>query len=157
MRSLRLDEMKLVNNISVRVFCKSGEDEELVLGGLRKIVGFSVDELESQKLQIKKSVASGFEDKIKIFEFYVDKSRHVNKILKNLVDNLSVDDKKTLLEQENRLDDNIDFFIRLSKPSILEDSFKLTDEGNCFHIKLNLAVFPKNKVLAREILSKIFL
>lgn len=148
--------MKLVNNVSVRVFCKPEDDENIVLGGLYKLIGFSSFELESQKLQIKKSVASGFEDDIKIFEFFVDKPRHVNVFLNNLLANLSHEDKRRLLCEENRLDDNLDFFLRFSKPLILEDSFELTDSGDCFHVKLNLAVFPKKKEFAKDVISKIF-
>lgn len=156
MLSLRLGEMKLVNNVSVRVFCKPEDDENVVLQGLHNIIGFSSVDVESQKLQIKKSVVSGFEDDIKIFEFFVDKPRHVNVFLNNILSKLSFEDKQRLLCEDNRLDDNLDFFLRFSKPLILEDSFELTDSGDCFHIKLNLAVFPKKKEFAKDVISKLF-
>jgi RNA binding exosome subunit len=149
--------MKLVNNVNVRVFCRADEYEQIILDGLYKVIGFNSLVLDDEKLVIKKSVVSGFDDKIKIFEFYIDKQRHIKLFLKNLNNNLSDANKKDLLLQYNRLDDNLDFFLRLSKPLIFKDSFILTDSGDCFHIKLNLAVFPTSKVLAKEKLKEIFL
>jgi len=73
-----------------------------------------------------------------------------------LVNNLSVKDKGFLCAQDNRLDDNLDFYLRLLKPGILEDFFELTDSGDCFHVKFNVASFPKNKVVAKQNINKLF-
>ncbi|MFP4568297.1 MAG: RNA-binding domain-containing protein [Candidatus Woesearchaeota archaeon] len=148
--------MKFANNIHLRVFCKSDDQEEQIVNGLLFISGFSLSELEDEKVEIKKLKAKGFSENIFIFELLFVKDRHINRVLKHINSNLSSNDKRYLVEQDNRLDDNLDFFIRLSKPLILENSFELTDGGDCFHIKINIAAFPKKKVVAKEKIKEIF-
>lgn len=148
--------MKFANNIHIRVFCRKDEDEVKILDGLKKIIRFNDDELKDEKLEIKKTEAKGFDEKIKIFEFQVEKNRHINHLLKNLNEQLTNVDKERLCEQENRLDENLDFYIRLSKPLILENLFELTETGDCYHIKINIAAFPKNKEIAKEKIKEIF-
>jgi len=148
--------LRLINNFVVRVFCKSGEDEQLIKEGLLRVAGFSFEDLEREKLVISRCVAKGFDDKIIIFELFLQKPRHLGVALNNLVNNLSVKDKGFLCAQDNRLDDNLDFYLRLLKPGILEDFFELTDSGDCFHVKFNVASFPKNKVVAKQNINKLF-
>jgi RNA binding exosome subunit len=149
-------KMKFANNIHIRVFCRKDEDEVKILDGLKKIINFSDDVLKDEKLEIKKTEAKGFDEKIKIFEFKVEKSRHINHLLKNLNEQLTTADKERLCEQENRLDENLDFYIRLSKPLILENLFELTETGDCYHIKINIAAFPKNKETAKDKIKETF-
>lgn len=147
--------MKLANNIQIRVFCKKDENSEEILNGIYKIIDFSKEDLAKEKLEIKKSEAKGFEEKITIYEFVAEKERHTKRIIKHLNEKIG-SDKKYLLEQENRIDKNMDFFLRLSKPSILENSFELTDSGDCYHIKINVAAFPKNIDAAKEKVKEMF-
>jgi len=47
------------------------------------------------------------------------------------------------------------FFIRLDKAKLLEeDAFWITDCGNCFHIKITLASFPKTRDAALKVVQK---
>ena len=148
--------MKQVNNIQIRVFCKKEEDEKKIIEGIYNIINFSEDEIIKEKLEIKKTEAKGFDEKIKIFEFYAEKDRHTNHILKQLNEKLTNADKERLREQENRLDDNLDFYIRLSKPLILENSFELTETGDCYHIKINIAAYPKHKDKGLDMIKEMF-
>ena len=148
--------MKQANNIHIRVFCKTEENEEKILKGLKKIITLTDEELQKEKLEIKKTEAKGFDDKIKIYEFQAEKNRHINQIIKNLNEQLTSADKERLRTQENRLDENLDFYMRLSKPLIIENIFELTDSGDCYHIKINIAAFPKNKETAKEKIKEIF-
>ena len=148
--------MKFVHNISIRVFCKADESEEDIRLGILKIINFSFSELEDQKLFIEESVVQGFDDKIKVFNLFIEKTRHINRVISNLNEKLSGKDKERLVLQDNRLDDNLNFFFRLSKPLILEDSFELTDSGDCYHVRFSVASFPKNKETALEKIKLIF-
>ncbi len=148
--------MKLVNNLNIRVFCKQEENREKIKEGIEKILGFDKDELKSEKIEIKKTQAKGFEDEIRIYEVFLENKRHLNKVLKKLNEELTTQDKKRIQTQENRLDNNLDFYIRLSKPLILENTFELTDSGDCYHIKINIASFPKNKETAKKKIQEIF-
>ncbi len=145
--------MRLANNVNIRVFCKEDEDKELLLEKLRMLLPFDA---EKEKIKITEQKAEGFDEKqILIISVSLVKERHVSAFIENLLSRLG-DEKKTLLEQlESRLDNNLDFFIRLDKELLLKDKLVLTDSGNCYHIKINIAAFPKRRARAAEMLREL--
>jgi hypothetical protein len=115
--------------------------------------------LEEEKIKLNQQTATGFsEKKIKIFEILLEKDRHIGAFLENLISHLSKDTKELILRHaETRLDEECNFFLRFSKEKLLnENELWLTDKGNCFHIKINIAAFPKKKEAALEIIRKVF-
>jgi RNA binding exosome subunit len=148
--------MKLANNINIRVFCKKEEDETEIRQGLLKIMNFNEEELIKEKLKITRNEAKGFDEKIIILEILLEKERHTNKTLENIKEKLTEQDKELLREQENRLDVELDFYMRLSKTEIQKNNFELTDTGECYHIKINIAAYPKNKETAKQKINEIF-
>lgn len=148
--------MKQANNVNIRVFCKPGEDQKKIREGLKKILSLSDEEIFKEKQEIKETSAKGFEEDITIMEVFLEKNKLVNKVLDNLKEKLTEKDKEFLITQDNRLDENFDFYLRLSKPLILENIFELTDSGDCYHIKINIASFPKNFETTKKKLKEIF-
>ena len=148
--------MKIANSVKIRVFVKEGEDEEKIKSNLLELIPF---DLESEKIEFHQQKATGFNEReIKIFEIQLQNDRHVQAFLKNLVKNLSDETKERILMQaESRLDEECNFFLRFSKDKLInENELWLTDQGNCFHVKMNLAAFPKKKEIALEIVRKVF-
>lgn len=145
--------MRVVNNISVRVFCREVKDRELIVTKLKLLLPF---DLEKEKVKIEERSAEGFEDRqIKIFSVELNRERHTNAFINNLIENLG-EEKKTLLEQlESRLDNELNFFIRLDKEMLLKGRFVLTDSGNCYHIRINIASFPKSRANAVNAIKNI--
>lgn len=146
----------LLRKVSVRVFSKDEDSEELILNSLKSLFPFS---LEDEKVEISRCTASGFGGaKILILELSLSKQRHLNAFLKSFVSRLGSGQKETLLiEKESRLDENLDFFIRLDKQILAEKKeFFITDSGSCFHITLSIAAFPAKREQAMKILEKIF-
>ena len=143
--------MKLANNINVRVFCREEEDKPLIIKKLKSLLPF---DMETEKIAIEEQHAEGFADrKIPVIKVVLEKNKHVNAFIENLVAKLE-DEKKTLLEQLNsRLDNDLNFFIRLSKEMLLKDKLIVTDSGNCYHIRINIASFPKKREKAIEVLK----
>ena len=146
--------MKLANNINVRVFYKEEEDKPLIIKKLKSLLPF---DLEKEKIALEERTAEGFADrKITVIKVALEKNKHVNAFIENLVSKLG-DEKKTLLEQlDSRLDNDLNFFIRLSKEMLLKDKFVVTDSGNCYHIRINIASFPKKKEKVIEVLKELF-
>jgi RNA-binding protein len=67
------------------------------------------------------------------------------------------DQCKTLREQRwSRLDEELFFYIRLNKEAALKDIFELTDSGDCVHIKMHIAAFPKNRDSALKVVEEMF-
>jgi RNA binding exosome subunit len=146
--------MMLANSIKISVFSKPEEDFEKMKDSLLNFFPFN---LKEEKIPIKEIVAKGFDDKkIRILEVLLKKATHTNALIKKFQEIFSQEQKNKLLEEENRIDDNCDFYFRLNKKDFLEEKYELTDSGDCFHIKINVASFPKKKEAARKVLEKIF-
>ena len=150
--------MKLAHQIKTKVFSyeKHNEDDKLILDKFLQLFPFN---LKDEKIELKKTNALGInEKKITIFEITLTKEKHTSKFLENLMENLDEEHKKLIFSQlESRLDDNLDFFLRFDKDEYLKnDKLKLADSGNCFHIKISVAAFPKKREIGLEIVKGVF-
>lgn len=146
--------MKLAHNVRMTVFIKPEENEQLLKEKLISLVPFS---LEEEKLILKRTTAQGFGQKqIIIYELMLEKEKHTNAFLKFLTSKLDEPQKKMLVRQDNRMDDKFDFFIRLDKESLLNNQINITDCGECFHIRIAIAAFPRKREVALEVVKRIF-
>lgn len=150
--------MKLAHQIKLKVFSygKHSEDDKLILG---KLLEFFPFDLEEEKIELKKTGALGMnENQITIYEVVLTKEKHISRFLENLKEKINGDQKKLILDQlESRLDENLDFFIRIDKDEYVKNGkLKLTDSGNCFHLKMSIAAFPKKRDIALGIVNNLF-
>ncbi len=146
--------MKLANSIKISLFIKPEEDCEALTKAFFKLLPFS---LEEEKLKLKTSKATSFSQRqITIHELELNKDKHTNLFLKFLREKLDEQQRKMLISQEDRLDSNLDFFIRLDKESLSHDQFQVTECGECYHIRISIAAFPRKREVALEIVKKIF-
>nr|MCK4929763.1 hypothetical protein [Nanoarchaeota archaeon] len=146
--------MRFANNIKVSVFVKPEEDEASIKKHLLALFPF---DLEQEKIIFNRSNATGFNQKeIVILEVDLKKERHTNAFLNFLKEKLNEQQKSVLVKQENRLDDECNLFIRLDKNKLLNNEFWITDSGECYHIRISIAAFPKKKEKARVVVEKIF-
>lgn len=150
--------MKIAHHIKIAVFSyeKDGEDEALILRKLLRLVPFDI---EQEKIPLSKTEAQGFnEKKITILEITLEKERHTGEFLENLLKLLNEHQKANIIEQlESRLDGHLKFFLRFDKKECIEnDNLVLTDSGNCFHIEISIAAFPKKREAAANIIRRVF-
>ncbi len=145
--------MKYANSVQIRVFAKEGEDAEKIMQGLKEIAPFDYG---AEKIQFEIRAATGFnEARIKIYNIKLEKERHTKKFLENLIGKLSSEQKQLLLRQkESRLDNELDFFIRLDKEKLINNEYWITDSGNCYHTTISIAAFPRNREVALNIIEK---
>ena len=61
-----------------------------------------------------------------------------------------------VVKQEDRLDEECNFFIRLDKEKLMNGECWITDSGDCYHIKISVAAFPKKKERAKQVVEQIF-
>lgn len=148
--------MRQVNNITITVFSKVGEDREKIISRLKELVPLNPDE-EKISVVTEKATAAD-ESPIYIMRITLSKERHASAFLDLLKQKLSAEQKSTIIRQlHSRLDDEMDFYIRFEKDALLnENSFQLTDGGNCFHIRMNIASFPKKHSVAEKVIKEIF-
>ncbi len=150
--------MKLAHQIKAKVFSyeKFNEDDKLVLDKFLQLFPFN---LKNEKIELKKTNALGLNEKeIAIFELTLTKEKHTSKFLENLMENLDEEQKKLIFSQlESRLDDNLDFFLRFDKNEYLKNNkLVLTDSGNCFHVMISVAAFPKKREIGLGIVKDVF-
>jgi len=146
--------MRLANNIRVNVFVKVEDDEAAVKKHLLALFPF---DLEQEKIVLQRSKALGFNQReIIILEVELKKERHTNAFLSFLKEKLNEQQKSVLVKQENRLDDDCNFFIRLDKSKLLNNEYWITDSGDCYHIRISIAAFPKKKERARQVIEQMF-
>ena len=143
--------MKYFHNVAVRVFAKEDEDSEKIKSNLVKLFPF---DLEKEKLKIKETSAIGFEERnIRIFEIFLEKERHTNGFMENLLNNLKKEQVELLISQlDSRLDNELCFFIRIDKRKLIDENrFWITDKGSCYHIKAKVAAFPNVRDVALKL------
>ena len=147
--------MKLANNIKLTVFAKEGDDEKAVEEALKSLVPFDI---EKEKIQISRKICVGFEEKkITVLSVYLEKEKHMRFFLQKLCSALSKEQKEILLRQaESRFDEQFNFFIRIDKEKLERGEYLITDSGNCFHIKIKIACFPRKREKGLSIIHNIF-
>ena len=146
----------LAHNICITVFCKPEDNIGLITEKLLFLVPF---DFKKEKIKFKKRTAVGFNNrKIIILEVYLKKESHTNLFLTDLVKKLTYEQKLLIKKQaESRLDHELNFFLRIDKSRLInENKLWLTDKGDCYHIKIKIAAFPKKKEIALKIIDKIF-
>lgn len=144
--------MKRVHNITFTIFIKPKEDKEERKKQFLSLISL---DLEKEKIRLKETTNTGFNDKkIVILEVRLEKERHTNAFIDFLVENLSGAQKQQILAQSNRLDDQCDFFLRFKKDPL--PKLVLTEKGDCVHVKMSIAAFPKKKENAYPRIKEIF-
>ena len=147
--------MKCANLVKLSVFV---HERENLLEIEKSFLSFLPFDFEKEKIKISKINAKGFEEKkIIILETTLIKESHINKFLKNLNEKLSNETRQLILRQAlTRLNPEYSFYLRFDKDKLMENNLELVDHGNCFHIKISLALFNKTNQAALELLKKIF-
>ena len=144
--------MRRAHSVTITSFVKPEEDLEQARQAFLSLIPFP---LEEERLALDEAVAKGFNDRsITVLSLKLEKERHTNAFLANLSSRLSGAQKQQLLEQEDRLDARLDYFLRFRKQDL--PLLVLTDKGECVHVKISLAAFPKSRERALAIIKEVF-
>ncbi|RLF38460.1 MAG: hypothetical protein DRN12_08360, partial [Thermoplasmata archaeon] len=116
-------------------------------------------DFDKEKIDLSHEEVDGLTgDKIHIIKLKTTKNKHNNLLLSNVFNNLSMEDKKLIMEQrESRLNSEGYFFLRLDKDNLFRKKFVLTDGGNCFHFKIKLAAYPATQEQFMNVLERLFI
>lgn len=153
--------MKYCNTIILSVFIKPEEvkEDSAIRDKIKdKIHSLLPLDWEKEKITLKETRAEGFENReITIYELKLLKDKEINVFIKNLCSKLSKEQKDYLISEKNyRLHEEDDFYIRLDKKKLLNDIFEITNSGDCLHIRMNIASFPKSRENALKVINEIF-
>ena len=147
--------MTLAHSAVISVFSKPEENHQEIKDALIRFVCL---DLEKEKLKINEKKATSFEGlTIIILSITLDKAKHVQQFLEMLKEKISSEEKELLVKQYlTRVDDDLNFYLRLDKKALIANELKLTETGECFHIKIHLACYPAKVELGKEVVKQIF-
>jgi len=135
---------KNIHRIRLRVFFRTNDEEEsnIVNQNYKKLMPF--DETELDKIEITNKNSEG----LLIREVIITKNKLCDKFFKNLLSVLEINNYKEQLlkELDLQIDEAfLDFYLRLDK-----NTLKPVTGGNCFHIKITPAAFPKTRETVKK-------
>ena len=135
---------KLVHTVQVNVFETNQNSLQSIKDLYHKML--PIDHSKEQ-VEIDYEQLQGFNQKIiHSLTLTTIKNRHNSLILNTIFTSLPTKSINKIIDQiETRVNHEGNLFLRLDKPSLLNNSYRLIDHGNCFHIKIKLAAFPANK------------
>ena len=145
---------KQIHSIKINVFEKNQDEIEKINQIYQYLLPL---DFKKEKIDIHHEQLDGFNQKI-IYSITLEtiKKRHNLIILDTIFGNLEKNEIKKIDDQiESRLGDEGDFYIRLDKQSLLDKSFILTEDGNCFHIKIKIAGYPAKRQIFITTIKKI--
>ena len=135
----------LAESITLKIFVNFDENPEEISEKFLKVIPF---DLVKEELSVNRKRVTGFnQEKIVILELKLKKKKHTSAFLESFKTKLSNDLKRQLLSTlEERMDNECNFFIRLSKPDLIyHDRYELTTDGICLHIRIHVATYPKRR------------
>ena len=149
---VRIPAGALFNSIEIRVFVKPEEDLEVVKKSFLSLLPFNLDKMS---LSVQKAVTLD-KKAMQIIYVVLTKQKHMAAFFENVKKKLSDDDIRQLKFQNNRVDEDCNLFFRLDKSKILNGEYELTDKGDCFHVKIKIATYPKSREKALELVKNSF-
>ncbi|MDG6229217.1 MAG: RNA-binding domain-containing protein [Candidatus Thermoplasmatota archaeon] len=134
---------KLLHSIQLNVFESSVEK----LPEIHTVFHYLLPlDFEKNHLKIDHQQLQGFSGIIHSLTLQTISNRHNSMLLDAIFSHLSRQEVSLMeLQKESRLNQDGVFYIRLDKQSLLQNIFRLTDSGDCFHIKIKLAAYPATK------------
>ncbi len=137
---------KLIHNVTVRVFENEKEKIEIYKDIFHEML--PVD-FKKERVSLIQRTERGFDDlPLHLLSMKTRRNKNNILLLENILSRLPPKDKEILFrEHERRLDEQGDFFIRLDLNGLLSTPriYTLTRGGDCFHIKVKIAAFPKKR------------
>ena len=148
--------MKLFHSVIVSVFIKKEDDYETIKCKFLEL--FPFDLKESKIIVFERKVPILTDRAMVIIEVKLTRNGQINDLIEFVKGKLSDKDKKMLVQQiDSRVDEELNFFFRLSKPKLIKKGeFIVVDDGDCYHFKCHVATYPQDRDKGKELLTDFF-
>lgn len=150
--------MKYIHNITIRAFSKN-DTPESIERGFDYIIPF---DLMKEKIKIKTEYFGADSDNpgaepITVYSVTFDRQTFIGEFMRYFRSLLSPKQKRDIIEKaEKYMDEECAVYIRIDKDELRKEKLELVDHGNCFHITMNIAAFPKKKEKALDVVRMLF-
>lgn len=135
--------MKYAHAVKLRAIVRPDREEsvkEAMIGLLGRPVSAVLDE---EEISFDRDEAEDFSGNDIVFvRTAFEKTRNTNDVLRTLRDNLPEGDRQMVVDQMDRLDEDLHFHLRLDLDSFLDGAYILTEDGDCLHIRIKVAAYP---------------
>lgn len=149
--------MKRAHAIKLRVIVGPGQ-EELVKERLLSMLGLPLSEVqEEEDISFDVDEAEDFSgNDLHLVRTSYTKTRNTNRVLDVLREKLPRGDREMVVSQEDRLDDDLNFHIRLDLDAFLDGAYILTEDGDCVHVRVKVAAYPAKRDEAMTVVRDVF-
>lgn len=146
--------LKMIDNITLRVITHATEDEFKV----KKALNFFLTDIEAKSEKSNDIQTEGYYgNPIIVTEVKISKKKELNKFINFCKLNLSIDDKHIIKSELNeRLDENLNFFLRFDKQQAFKNKLKLISCDDAIFIKIKIKTYPKSINKAYLVLEELF-
>jgi RNA binding exosome subunit len=150
--------MKYIHNITIRAFSKN-DTQKSIEKGFDYIIPF---DLLKEKIKIKTEYFGADSDNpdaepITVYSVFFDRQAFIGDFMRYFRNLLSPGQKKNIIEKaEKFMDEECAIYVRIDKDALRSEKLELVEHGNCFHITMNIAAFPKKKEKAMEVVKMLF-
>lgn len=134
---------KMIDNILIRVIIHATEDEKII----NEIFNFLFSCLNKKEKYIISSIdtVGYYGNPIKVNQYKLSNRKDCNIFINFLSKNITKKDKKILISDiKNRLDENLNFYIRFNKQELVNKILKLENINDSILIKLKIITYPKS-------------
>ena len=153
--------MKYVHWITIRVFLEASEDSVKTKEALSTLVGKEKanNPLIKQQQLITPQEAQKTPDAtpLNMLLIKLTKQQQIKYVIKQLHENLSQEQRNILISQNDRVDEQCRFFLRLKKEAFVNhQKYIVTQRGSCIHFTFLIASYPANKNNALKVVKELF-
>lgn len=150
--------MKLLHSITITVIDKEDSFENIEFG-FDYLMPF---DLVKNNIKLKSEYIGADPEineskPITIYTLDIEKQKLMTQFIEYLRRMLSPIAKKEIVKNAQKfMEEDCVAYLRIDKDEIFNKKITLTNDGNCFHVKLKIAAYPKKKENALEILEQLF-
>lgn len=150
--------MKLLHSITITVIDKENNFEKIE-SGFDYLIPF---DLVKNNIKLKSEYIGPDPEieeskPITIYTLDIEKQSLMTQFIEYLRKMLSPIAKKEIMQNAQKfMEEDCIAYLRIDKDEIFNKKITLTKDGNCFHVKLKIAAYPKKKESAIKILEQLF-
>ena len=150
--------MKYIHTVTIRVFSKN-ETPESIEKGFDYLLPF---DLMKEKIKINSQYFHADSENpdaepMTVYSVFMDRQAFIGEFIKYFRSLLTPEQKKNIIARaEKFMDEDCAIYIRMDKNELIRERIEFVEHGDCFHITMNIAAFPKKKEKALEIVKMLF-
>lgn len=146
--------MKYAHAVKLRAIVSPSREEQ-VKERVKGLLGLPLDVVEEEEdVMFDVDEAEDFSgNELRFVRTSFTATRNTNRVLTSLRDGLSEGDREMIAGQHDRLDEDLNFHVRLDLDAFLDGAFIVTESGDCLHLRVKVAAYPAKQEKAYDVIE----